>query len=110
MAEWGSDRGHFGTADRLSAWSGVAPGNDERAGKRRSGKTRNGNRAPRTGLTQVAHAIVVTAFHRLSRHQPYHQLGANDFDAQRREHLLDPLTRRIEQLGYRVSLELVPPV
>ena len=47
--------GRFETADWLSAWSGVAPGNDESAGKRRSGKTRKGNRALRTGLTQLAH-------------------------------------------------------
>ena len=50
----------FETAARLSAWSRVAPGNDESAGKRRSGKTRKGNRALRTGLTQVAHAAART--------------------------------------------------
>jgi transposase len=51
VAEWGTDMARFGTAARLSAWTGVAPGNDESAGKRRSGKTRQGNRALRTGLT-----------------------------------------------------------
>jgi transposase len=60
VAEWGIDMGRFETAARLSAWSGVAPGNDECAGKRRSGKTRKGNRALRTGLTQVAHAAART--------------------------------------------------
>jgi transposase len=44
----------------LSTWSGVAPGHDERAGKRRSAKTRPGNRALRTGLTQLAHAAART--------------------------------------------------
>jgi transposase len=58
--EWGLDRGRFGTAARLAAWSGVAPGNDESAGKRRSGKTRKGNRALRTGLTPLAHAAART--------------------------------------------------
>ena len=53
VAEWGIDMARFGTAERLSAWSGVAPGNDESAGKQRSGKTRKGNRALRTGLTPV---------------------------------------------------------
>ena len=60
VAEWGIDMGRFGTAARLAAWSGVAPGNDESAGKQRSGKTRKGNRALRTGLTQLAHAAART--------------------------------------------------
>ena len=51
VAEWGMDLGRVGTAARLAAWSGVAPGNDESAGKQRSGKTRQGNQALRTGLT-----------------------------------------------------------
>ena len=58
----------------------------------------------------VAYAIVVSAFHMLSPNEPYHELGANYFDAYRREHLVDQLTRRIERLGYRVSLGPVPAV
>jgi len=61
VAEWGTDRRRFGTASRLSAWSGVAPGNDERAGKRRSGKTRQGHHALRAGRTPRAHAAARTA-------------------------------------------------
>jgi transposase len=60
VAEWGTDMARFGTASRRSAWTGVAPGNDESAGKRHSGKTRRGNRALRTGLTQLAHAAART--------------------------------------------------
>ena len=139
VAEWGTDMRRFGTASRLSAWTGVAPGNDESAGKRRSGKTRQGNRTLRTGLTQiahaaartkgtylsalyqrlaarrgkkraimaVAHAIVVSAFHMLSRQEPYRELGPNYFDERRRDHLVDRLTRRIQHLGYHVHLEPV---
>jgi transposase len=142
VAEWGTDMRRFGTASRLAAWTGVAPGNDESAGKQRSGKTRRGNRTLRTGLTQmahaaartkgtyvaafyqrlaarrgkkraimaVAHAIVVSAFHMLSRHELYRELGPTYFDEQRRAHLVDRLTRRIERLGYRVSLEPAPAV
>jgi transposase len=43
IAEIGIDMARFETASRLAAWSGVAPGNDESAGKQRSGKTRKGN-------------------------------------------------------------------
>jgi len=32
VAAWGTARGRFGTASRLAAWTGVAPGHDERAG------------------------------------------------------------------------------
>jgi transposase len=56
VAEWGMERARCGAAARLAAWSGVAPGHDERAGQQRSGKTRHGNRALRTGLTQWAPA------------------------------------------------------
>jgi transposase len=34
VAEIGTDMSRFGTAARLAAWAGVAPGNDESAGKR----------------------------------------------------------------------------
>jgi transposase len=42
VAEIGIDMARFETARRLAAWAGVAPGNDESAGKQRSGKTRKG--------------------------------------------------------------------
>src|SRR3712207_7595784 len=44
----------------------------------------------------------------LSRHEAYQELGAHYFDTQRRHQLVDRLTRRLERLGYRVSIELVP--
>lgn len=56
VAEWGIDMTRVGSAARLSAWRGVAPGNDESTGNPRSGKTRKGNRALRAGLTPLAHA------------------------------------------------------
>ena len=43
VAEIGMDMSRFPSADHLAAWAGVAPGNNESAGKRRSGKTRKGN-------------------------------------------------------------------
>jgi transposase len=65
-------------------------------------------RGKERAIMAVAHAIVVSAFHMLSRHEPYRELGANYFDAQRRAHLVDHLTRRIQRLGYHVHLEPVP--
>jgi transposase len=60
VTEIGIDMSRFETAPRLAAWAGVAPGNDESAGKQRSGKTRKGNRSLRAILTQLAHAAVRT--------------------------------------------------
>jgi len=45
----------FGFSAHLAAWVGVAPGNDASAGKQRYGRTRHGDQALRTLLTQLAH-------------------------------------------------------
>jgi transposase len=73
VAEIGVDMSRFETAPRLAAWAGVAPGNDESAGKQRSGKTRKGNRPLRAILTQLAHAAVRTKGTSLSA--LYHRLA-----------------------------------
>jgi transposase len=52
----------------------------------------------------VAHSIVVSAFQMLSRNEPYHKLGANYFDERRREHLVDRIARRLDLLGYDMTL------
>lgn len=58
MAEIGTDMSVWGRPERLAAWCGVAPGNNESAGKRRSGKARPGNVWLRTILVQAARAAV----------------------------------------------------
>jgi hypothetical protein len=64
-------------------------------------------RGKKRAILAVAHAIVVSAFHRLSRNEPYRQLGANYFDEHRRHQLVDRLARRIERLGYQINLQSV---
>jgi len=44
IAETGGDMTRFRTAGHLASWAGVCPGHHESAGRRRSGKTRHGNR------------------------------------------------------------------
>jgi transposase len=44
IAETGTDMTRFRTAGHLASWAGVCPGHHESAGKRKSGKTRHGNR------------------------------------------------------------------
>lgn len=54
LAEIGTDMSRFPTAGHLAAWSGLAPGNNESAGKRKSGRTRKGNITLKTTLIQSA--------------------------------------------------------
>jgi hypothetical protein len=44
----------------LASWAAICPGNDESAGKRRSGKTRQGNRWLRAVLTQTGFAAAAS--------------------------------------------------
>ena len=54
LSEIGLDMTRFPTAAHLCAWAGLAPGNNESAGKRYSGRTRKGNATLKTTLIQSA--------------------------------------------------------
>jgi transposase len=56
VAELGADLSRFPTAAHLASWAGMCPGHDESAGKRRSGKTRKGDRWLRIALIEAAQA------------------------------------------------------
>jgi transposase len=57
LAEIGVDmKKQFPTAGHLASWSGMSPGNNESAGKRRSGRSPKGNRWLRTALVQCGWA------------------------------------------------------
>lgn len=58
LAELGPDMRRFPTFRHAASWVGVAPGNDESAGKHYSGRTRKGNRVLRAALIQAAWAAV----------------------------------------------------
>jgi transposase len=53
IIEIGIEMERFGSADQLSSWAGMCPGNNESAGKRKSGKTRKGNQAIRSILSPI---------------------------------------------------------
>lgn len=72
VAEIGTDMSRFPAAAQLASWAGMCPGHDERAGKRRSGRTRQGSPWLRTALTEAALAAgrtkdtyLATRYHRL---------------------------------------------
>jgi len=56
IAEIGVDMDRFPTANHLASWAGMCPGNNESAGKRKSGKTTKGSRYVRAALVQAAWA------------------------------------------------------
>ena len=56
LAEISPDMSRFKNQHSLSKWAGVCPGNNDSAGKRKSGKTPPGNKTLKSTLTQCAQA------------------------------------------------------
>jgi len=60
IAEIGVDMSIFPTAKQLASWAGQCPGNDQSAGRRRSGKTRKGSKWLDWALEEAAMAAIRT--------------------------------------------------
>ena len=60
LSEIGVDMGSFENSAHFCSWAGMCPGNNESAGKRKSGKTRKGNTYLRTVMCEIANAAIKT--------------------------------------------------
>ncbi len=74
LSEMGVDMGCFPTHRHAASWAGLCPGNNESAGKRKSGKTRKGDRWLRRFLMEAGWAVsraegtyLWSLYHRLAR-------------------------------------------
>lgn len=136
VAETGSDMDQFPSHKHLSSWGALCPGNNESAGKRKSGRTTKGNPWLRAALTEaawaaartkntyfgalyrrmagrrgkkralvaVSHALLVVIYHMLKYGLPYRDLGPEYLDRLHKSDLERYLVRRLERLGYQVTL------
>lgn len=136
LAEIGTDVGNqFPTAAHLCSWAALVPGHNESAGKRKSSKSKKGNKYLKSALTEaaqsvrgsknylgalyrrtagrkgkskaaivVAHAMLRIAYYLLTRKEMYVDLGEDYFDKQRQESIVRHSVRRLENLGYSVSI------
>ena len=65
VGEIGVDMTRFRSARHLASWAGQCPGNDKSAGRRRSGKTRNGSKWLDFALEEAAMAAIRVKGHYL---------------------------------------------
>ncbi|KNY26100.1 IS110 family transposase [Pseudobacteroides cellulosolvens] len=137
VAEIGTDMERFADSSKLSSWAGISPGNNESAGKRKTGKTTKGNKHLKSALTEAAraaakikntylsaqykriaarrgknraaiavgHSILVIVYHILKYNKPFKELGDEYFIKQREKVVMKSAVKRLELLGFKVSLE-----
>ena len=136
IAELGPDLSVFTSVRHLAAWAGVAPGNNESAGKGKPARARRGNVYLTTALVEAARGAATTKntyyrdkyFRLKARRGPkraavaiaskvlravwaiattgarYRELGAAYLDQRDERVVTRTLVRRLERLGYAVTL------
>ncbi len=66
-------------------------------------------RGAKRAAVAVAHSILVSVYYILTRHEPYHDLGVTYFDERDRQAVERRLVKRLQALGYEVSLQPTAP-
>jgi hypothetical protein len=66
-------------------------------------------RGKKKAAVALGHSILVIVYHLLSRGEVYHDLGVQYFDEGRRDRLQNGLVGRLQDLGYKVTLEPTQP-
>jgi hypothetical protein len=61
-------------------------------------------RGRKRALIAVAHAILISIYHMLSRQEVYQDLGYGYVDERKRKIVTNQQVRRLERLGYQVNL------
>ena len=61
-------------------------------------------RGPKRAIVAVAHAILIIAYQMLKHNEPYRELGENYFDKINPEKTATRLIRRLQKMGYQVSI------
>jgi transposase len=69
-----------------------------------------GRRGKKRALVAVGHSLLVISHYVLKRRQAYYDLGSNYFEELHRQRMARNLVKRLENLGYKVTLEALSPV
>ena len=67
-------------------------------------------RGKKRALVALGHTILVIIYHILMQRKPYQELGPTYFDQRERQRVEQRLVRRLERLGYNVSLKPADPI
>jgi transposase len=62
-------------------------------------------RGKKRAILAVAHSMLVMAYYMIQRQEPYHEAGADFFDRLQPEDTARRLVKRLEHLGYHVTLQ-----
>jgi transposase len=95
------------TALTQAAWAASHTKNTYLSAQYRRLASRRGRKK---AIVAVAHSILIIAYHVIRKQETYHDLGSNYFDHRNSEATTKRLVRRLEQLGYAITLERPMPL
>ena len=127
----GTDMSRFPTDAHIASWAGLCPGDNESAGKRKSGKTRKGNallrstlvtcahsavrnkssyfyaqfhRGKKRAYVAVAHSMLVAIYHILKDGVVFKDLGADYYNQFNKERKINAYLKKLKALGWEAPV------